>query len=71
MHASMCTCALFIGRFQPFHRGHMSALQDILQTGYDHVVLIVGSANISRTDNNPWTYTERELLIRTCLVGEL
>lgn len=50
--------ALFIGRFQPLHIGHITIIQNLLKR-YDEVVVMIGSANKSRTEKNPWTLTER------------
>ncbi|MEM2947357.1 MAG: adenylyltransferase/cytidyltransferase family protein, partial [Candidatus Bathyarchaeia archaeon] len=34
---------LFVGRFQPFHKGHLSVIEDILKE-VDELVIVVGSA---------------------------
>lgn len=54
---------VFIGRFQPFHNGHLKCLRAAIDTA-DHVVLVIGSAATPvRTLKNPWTYTERWIMI--------
>lgn len=55
--------ALFLWRFQPWHIGHRDALERILLS-YDHVKIVIGSANESRTERNPWTSKEREKTIQ-------
>lgn len=55
--------ALFIGRFQPFHLGHLSVLQQSKILGSDEVIIGVGSAQYSGLDNNPFTYEERVKII--------
>jgi hypothetical protein len=35
---------VFIGRFQPFHLGHLKVLRAAIDTA-DHVVVIIGSAS--------------------------
>lgn len=50
--------ALYIGRFQPFHNGHYSALKWILDQ-FDEVVLAIGSSQYSHTKENPMTVGER------------
>jgi len=35
---------LFVGRFQPFHKGHLRAVKDILGK-VDELVIVVGSLN--------------------------
>jgi len=49
---------LFIGRFQPFHKGHLEALKWILSRE-DEVIVGVGSAQYSHTLRNPFTLGER------------
>lgn len=45
-------------------------VEDILRQ-YDRLILVIGSANISRTSANPWTLQEREEIIRKSLPHEL
>lgn len=49
--------AYIIGRFQPFHKGHLFLIQEALKTA-DKVIIGIGSANISDRDN-PYTIDER------------
>jgi len=53
---------LFLGRFQPFHLGHLKCLQRIRETSKD-VIIGIGSAQYSRDSRNPLTYPEREAII--------
>lgn len=62
--------AIFLWRFQPFHIGHMSVVEKIL-SHYDRLILIIGSANKSGTEENPWTLQEREAIIRASISLEL
>lgn len=55
---------LFIGRFQPFHKGHKSIIDKIIADGYTPVILI-GSVQEFRTFKNPFTYIEREQMLRS------
>lgn len=55
--------AVLIGRFQPFHLGHQYAVQRGLELA-DKVLVLVGSATGPRTTKNPWTFDEREIMIR-------
>lgn len=64
------SCAVFIGRFQPFHIGHMNVVEKIL-TQFPRLLLIIGSANKSKTSKNPWTLEEREEMIRASIPLEL
>ena len=59
---------LYIGRFQPFHKGHKSVVREAL-TKCDRLVIAVGSATESRTKKNPFSYCERIEIIRRSLRG--
>lgn len=54
--------AVYIGRFQPFHRGHAQVLKRALQEA-DRVLILVGSANLARDTRNSWTFSERLKII--------
>ncbi len=56
--------ALFIGRFQPFHCGHLSALRWIAVRS-SKVIVAIGSAQKSFEPENPFTIKEREKMIRS------
>ncbi|MBN2330388.1 MAG: nicotinamide-nucleotide adenylyltransferase [Candidatus Aenigmarchaeota archaeon] len=59
--------ALFVGRFQPFHMGHVLAIEEILRK-HDHIIIIVGSARQHDTPENPFSVKERiEMLTRSLL----
>lgn len=57
---------LFVGRFQPFHLGHLEAVKTILAE-VDELVIVVGSAQYSHREDNPFTAGERLTMIRTAL----
>ena len=61
--------ALLIGRYQPFHKGHLMAIQEITGDGFS-VVIAVGSAQLSHTLDNPFTAGERHLMIAEALEAE-
>jgi len=58
--------ALFIGRFQPFHNGHLSALRWIAKKS-SKVIVAIGSAEKSFEPKNPFSEKERETMIRAQL----
>ena len=53
---------LLIGRFQPFHLGHLEALQFALSK-VDKLWLGLGSSNKSIEQNNPFSAEERKKMI--------
>lgn len=57
---------VFIGRFQPFHLGHLSVIEKGLQQAKQLIVLC-GSARQPRSTRNPWSVKERETMIRGAL----
>ena len=62
---------LYIGRFQPFHYGHLHALNWILERE-DEVIVAIGSAQFSHTLRNPFTLSERvEMIWRVVKVRKL
>jgi bifunctional NMN adenylyltransferase/nudix hydrolase len=60
---------VFIGRFQPFHSGHLAVVEEALKLA-DQVILICGSARQPRTVRNPWSVEERESMMRGAVSGE-
>ncbi len=60
---------LFIGRFQPFHLGHLSAIRQALRQ-VDFLVIGIGSSQTSRTADNPFTAAERREMIEGSLRDE-
>ena len=57
---------LYVGRFQPFHMGHLSAVKAVLED-VDELVIVVGSAQYSHTVANPFTAGERLVMVRLAL----
>lgn len=55
-----------MGRFQPFHLGHLYAIKDTLGE-VDELVIVIGSAQYSHTPNNPFTAGERLVMVRKAL----
>ena len=62
--------ALFVGRFQPFHSGHLSALRAMADTGADEVVVAIGSAQYGGTLDNPYDLATRQTMINSVLKNE-
>ncbi len=61
--------AVFIGRFQPFHAGHLKVVMAGLARA-ERLILLIGSAWQARSPRNPWTHQERETMVRACLSEE-
>ncbi len=61
--------AVLIGRFQPFHLGHLSAVKEILG-GFDEAIIAIGSSQFSHTFDNPFTAGERIEMIRLALAED-
>ena len=58
--------ALFIGRFQPFHLGHLAAIRFAF-TKFDELVIVIGSSQASYEPDNPFTAGERVSMIKDSL----
>jgi nicotinamide-nucleotide adenylyltransferase len=59
---------LIVGRFQPFHRGHLATVLDLRRSAPDApLILAVGSAQESFTGENPFTAGERVEMIQRAL----
>ena len=59
----------FVGRFQPFHNGHLEIIKKIVKE-VDELVIIVGSSQYSHKLDNPFTAGERITMIRRALKEE-
>ena len=57
---------LYVGRFQPFHLGHIGAIKSVLNE-VDELVIVIGSAQYSHNHTNPFTSGERLVMIRRAL----
>ena len=57
---------LLIGRFQPFHLGHLQCVEYILKSVHE-IIIAIGSAQFSHTLHNPFTAGERVTMIRLAL----
>ena len=75
-------CLVLIGRFQPFHRGHAALIDAALAHASTTVVtsdsgdgnssdgrlrIGIGSSNRMESIENPWTWEEREQMLRIWL----
>ncbi len=60
---------LLIGRFQPFHNGHLEVVQKALEE-VDELAIVIGSTQKFYTTDDPFTADEREQMIRAALEQE-
>ncbi len=59
---------LYVGRFQPFHRGHLETIRGIRADGpREELIVGIGSAQDSYQWNNPFTAGERVEMIGRAL----
>ena len=59
-----------IGRFQPFHLGHLEAIKFALSK-VEHLHIGIGSSNKSHEVRNPFTPDERKKMILSSVGDEL
>ncbi|MDO8643134.1 MAG: nicotinamide-nucleotide adenylyltransferase [Candidatus Woesearchaeota archaeon] len=57
---------LYIGRFQPFHNGHLALIKEMLKE-VKTLHIVVGSAQHIGTKENPFSADERREMIRAAL----
>ena len=62
----MAKRGLYVGRFQPFHLGHLEAIKDVFKE-VSELVIVIGSAQYSHNIDNPFTAGERLVMIRRAL----
>ena len=58
--------SLFIGRFQPFHNGHLEIIKNISKK-YDKIIIGIGSSQYKNTIDNPFSFSERKEMINRTL----
>lgn len=59
---------MFIGRFQPFHKGHLEAVKHLSRMG--DIMMVVGSAQYNNSFRNPFSYSERAAMIVAAVEAE-
>lgn len=62
--------SVVIGRFQPFHLGHVELIEHALRHS-EKVIIIVGSCDMPRTTKNPFTFEERYAFIESSLMKRI
>ena len=61
--------ALFIGRFQPFHNGHLKVIKNSLKI-YNEIIIGIGSSQYKDKPENPFSSEERSDMIKKTLVNQ-
>ncbi len=59
---------VYIGRFQPFHNGHMETYRQACKLA-SHILFLVGSANKAPDIRNPWSFVNRKTMIYDAIDG--
>ncbi len=65
----MISRGLFVGRFQPFHLGHLATIKFALNN-VEELIIVIGSAQTSHEMRNPFTAGERIQIIRDSLMAD-
>jgi len=65
---SVFSC-LFIGRFQPFHKGHLMVIKGMTKV-CGKIVVAIGSPEAPKNAENPFSAAERREMIQRALQGE-
>jgi len=58
---------LYVGRFQPFHIGHLDAIKYALEN-VEELVIVIGSAQYSHNNHDPFTAGERLMMVHNALL---
>ncbi|MCP2013265.1 bifunctional NMN adenylyltransferase/nudix hydrolase [Deinococcus sp. HSC-46F16] len=62
----MTAGAVYVGRFQPPHAAHLASVRHALAHA-DHLLVLLGSANLARSVKNPFSAPERAGMLRGAL----
>lgn len=65
--ANLDSRGLMIGRFQPFHKGHLDLAKQILQNS-EELIIAIGSAQFNYSYTDPFTAGERATMAHAALV---
>ncbi len=61
--------AVYIGRFQPFHSGHLASVQFGLSIA-KNVIIALGGFHLASSPTDPWTTLERKKMILKSLTSD-
>jgi nicotinamide-nucleotide adenylyltransferase len=60
------TVGVLVGRFQPFHNGHLKAVRHALKK-VDYLYVVIGSSQKNHERDNPFTAGERIAMVKAAL----
>ena len=63
------TTALYIGRFQPLHKGHFEYMKKMLKEA-EILKIVIGSSQEIGTARNPFSVDERKEMLKLCFNDE-
>lgn len=69
MNHAEAAAAVVMGRFQLSHNAHLGLLQDAFSQA-KKVILVLGSSHKAPDPKNPFSWKEREAMLRACLTPE-
>ena len=61
--------SLIVGRFQPFHKGHLELVRQVLKVS-EKLIIVIGSSQYNYIFKDPFTAGERIEMIHDTLVYE-
>lgn len=61
---------VYIGRFQPFHNGHLQSIKKGLDIA-EKIIICIGTSNRPRSIKNPWIAKERIDMVREAILTDL
>ena len=62
--------ALFVGRFQPLHKGHVRIIKKLIQR-FEKIIIAIGSIQEKRTEKNPFSFYERKKMLELVFDKEI
>ena len=60
---------LYVGRFQPFHKGHLGTIRHIAEE-CDSIAVVIANSEAKQTDSDPFSAEDRKQMIYRTLIDE-
>lgn len=61
--------SVIIGRYQPFHLGHLEMVKKASEIS-DEIILFIGSSNKQISEKDPWTARERLVMVYDVILSQ-